>query len=87
MPAGRSSPAAEDDIRIQASALDEGNGPASIFVLESKWVEGRDDVESAIEDQLMRYIPVPATSTVFLALSRNADFRNPVDSIRSGHEV
>jgi hypothetical protein len=31
----------------------------------------------------MRYVPVAAISTVFLALSRNADFRNAVDSIRS----
>ena len=71
------------DIRIQANALDEGNGPASIFVLESKWVKRRDDVESAIEDQLMRYVPVAATSTVFLALTRNADFNKAVESIRS----
>ncbi|TCO47858.1 hypothetical protein EV646_105416 [Kribbella antiqua] len=71
------------DIRIQANALDEGKGPASIFVLESKWVGGKDDVESAIEDQLMRYIPVAATSTVFLALSRNDSFANAVSSIHT----
>ena len=38
---------------------------ASIFVCEAKWVDRNNDATSAIEDQLMRYVPVAATSTVF----------------------
>lgn len=70
------------DIAIRADVLGEANGPASIFICEAKWVAGNDDVTSAIEDQLMRYVPVAATSTVFLALSKNTDFLGAVDSIR-----
>lgn len=71
------------DIRIDADRLNEGSGPTAVFVLEAKWVEGREDVESAIVDQLMRYVPVAATSTIFLALSRNVDSAGAFESIRS----
>jgi hypothetical protein len=63
--------------------LGEANGPASIFVCEAKWVDRSDDVTSAIEDQLMRYVPVAATSTVLLALTKNTGFDLAVTSIRN----
>lgn len=69
------------DIRIRADVLGEDKGSAAIFVLENKWVDGSEDVSSAVEDQLMRYVPVAATSTIFLALSRNQDFQGAVQSI------
>ena len=71
------------DIHIRGDVLREGLGPASVFVLESKWVEGKEDIESAIADQLMRYIPVAATSTVLLALSRRSGKQGAVDNVRS----
>lgn len=71
------------DIHIRGDSVREGLGPASIFVLESKWVDGREDIESAITDQLMRYVPVVATSTVLLAMSRRVDVDVAAHSIRS----
>ncbi len=71
------------DIHIRADSLREGLGPASVFVLEAKWVGGREDIESAIADQLMRYVPVAATSTVLLAMSRRRDVDRATSNIRS----
>ena len=71
------------DIRIRADIHGEEKGPAPIFVLEAKWVSGNEDISSAIQDQLMRYVPVSATSTLLLALSRNRNFPSAVTSIRT----
>lgn len=62
------------DIYIEADALSAGSGPAKVFICETKWVDGRATILTALEDQIFRYATAHTTSAVLLALCGHKRF-------------
>lgn len=58
----------KSDIFIQADILDEGRGPATIFICESKWATSRSVIRSALDPQLFGYLNANDTAAILLIL-------------------
>lgn len=58
----------KSDIFIQADVLDEGRGPANIFICESKWATSRQVIRGALDPQLFGYLNANDTAAILLIL-------------------
>lgn len=65
----------KSDLFIKADVLNEGSGPAKIFIAEAKWATSGRVVREAIDPQLFGYLTANDTSAVLLLLFRQGNFK------------